>query len=591
MKKLMPVFLIILGVALIPVLPVPTFWVTLLNYIGLNAIVVMGLVLLTGVGGLTSFGQAAFVGIGAYTTAYLSTALGFSPWAGLLAGVLLTTFSAILIGLVTMKMAGHFLPLATIAWGLSIYLLFGTLDFLGKYDGLLGLPAISFFGVELRQSREIYYLIWVAVLLAFVSVHNLLNSRPGRAIRALRDGSEMAESMGANTAWLKIIIFVYAAVLASVSGWLFAHMQRAVNPSPFNLISGIEYMFMAVLGGIGHLWGAVLGAAAFVVSKELIQSAVPLLGISANVELVVFGVIVVLVLMFVPQGLWSACRRILPEAPRLLVNHEAPELPRRALPDGSEAVLEVDRITKKFGGLTAVNAVSFRVAAGEIVGLIGPNGAGKSTSFNLITGLLTPTDGKVRLNGQDITGFRSRQTAALGVGRTFQHVQLIADMTVLENVALGAFLRGDYAASGGILQSVFRLNRKEEEKHLAEAARNLKRVGLDDEMFMKAGSLPLGKQRIVEIARALCGDPSLLLLDEPAAGLRFKEKQVLAGLLTALKQEGVSLLLVEHDMDFVMNLTDRLVVMEFGTLIAEGAPEVVSEDEKVLEAYLGGTEF
>jgi branched-chain amino acid transport system permease protein len=162
---------------------------------------------------------------------------------------------------------------------------------------------------------------------------------------------------------------------------------------------------------------------------------------------------------------------------------------------------------------------------------------------------------------------------------------------VLENVALGAFLRGDYSASGGILQSIFRLNRKEEEKHLAEAARNLKRVGLGDEMFLKAGSLPLGKQRIVEIARALCSDPTLLLLDEPAAGLRFKEKQVLAELLTALKQEGVSLLLVEHDMDFVMNITDRIVVMEFGTLIAEGPPEEVSENKKVLEAYLGGTEF
>ncbi|MEX1057132.1 MAG: branched-chain amino acid ABC transporter permease, partial [Natronospirillum sp.] len=235
----------------IPLLPLPSYWLTLINYIGLYSIVALGLVLLTGVGGLTSFGQAAFVGIGAYTTAYLSTVWGISPWLGLFAGLLVTLVSALVIGLVTMRMAGHFLPLATIAWGLSLYYLFGTLEILGKYDGLLGLPAINFLGFDLRQSNQIYYVIWIVVMLSLLSVHNLLNSRPGRAIRALKDAPEMAEAMGVNTGWLKVVIFLYAAMLASLSGWLFAHMQRAVNPSPFNLISGIEYLFMAVLGGIG----------------------------------------------------------------------------------------------------------------------------------------------------------------------------------------------------------------------------------------------------------------------------------------------------------------------------------------------------
>lgn len=591
MRKLIPVLLIIVVFMLIPTLPMPTFWITLLNYIGLYAIVAMGLVLLTGVGGLTSFGQAAFVGIGAYTTAYLSITLGWSPWLGLIIGLLITAASAYLIGTITMRMAGHFLPLATIAWGLSIYLLFGTVDFLGKYDGLLGLPAISLLSIELRQSREVYYLIWLLVFLAYLSLSNLLHSRPGRAIRALRENAEMAESMGANTAKLKIIIFVYAAVLASVSGWLFAHMQRAVNPSPFSLISGIEYLFMAVLGGIGHLWGAILGAAAFVISKEIIQSTVPMLGLNANIDLVVFGIMIVLVLMFVPQGLWSLFRRVLPETQPLKVNFSESTLKHREHLHNGSYVLEVEQITKKFGGLTAVNAVSFKVGAGEIVGLIGPNGAGKSTSFNLITGLLNTTDGNIRLHGQDITGLKSRQIAALGVGRTFQHVQLVNDMSVLENVALGAYLRTGHGSDRGILSSVLKMNQQEENQHLAEAARHIERVGLSADMHKPAGSLPLGQQRIVEIARALCLDPSLLLLDEPAAGLRYKEKQVLAELLKELKASGVSLLLVEHDMDFVMNLTDRLVVMEFGTLIAEGYPHDISQNPKVLAAYLGGTEL
>jgi len=230
-------------------LAAPQFWVTLGNYIGLYSIVALGLVLLTGVAGQTSFGQAAFVGIGAYTTAILSAQYAISPWLSLCVGLALTLALALCLGFITLRMKGHYLPLATIAWGISLYFLFGNLEFLGGHTGLTGIPALNLFGIELRNERYFYFLIWGIALVALWATNNLLDSRPGRAVRALRGQLEMAEAFGVNGARLKIVVFVYAALLAAISGWLYAHLQRFVNPTPFGINQGIEYLFMAVVGG------------------------------------------------------------------------------------------------------------------------------------------------------------------------------------------------------------------------------------------------------------------------------------------------------------------------------------------------------
>ena len=589
-----------LAVAILPLLPVPDFWITQANYVGLYGIVCVGLVLLTGVGGLTSFGQAAFVGLGAYATGYLTTQFGVSPWLSLVAGLVITGFSAWVIGQITLRMSGHYLPLATIAWGLSLYFLFGNMEWLGKYDGLSGIAAINFLGVPLETGRSMYWLIWFFALGAVLVSLNLLDSRPGRAMRALKGGAAMAEAMGVDTARYKITVFVLAALFAALSGWLYAHFQRAVNPTPFGVNMGIQYLMMAVIGGAGHVWGGLFGALLMTVLQDKLQVWLPsLIGGQGNIEIIVYGLILILILQFAQEGIWPYLARLFAakggKGDSVMdaaadATLPAADLQMRDKPQSGSVILEVQKVRKQFGGLVAVNDVSFRLKAADIIGLIGPNGAGKSTMFNLISGVLPATSGKIVFNGTEVGRLGARQIVSRGMGRTFQHVQMLPAMSVLENVAIGAHLRTGRGHLLNVLAAMFKLERRQERALMQEAERQLRRVGLGDYLHTPAGSLALGQQRILEIARALCCDPVLLLLDEPAAGLRLKEKEALAALLRQLRDEGMSILLVEHDMDFVMELTDHLVVMEFGAKISEGTPLQVQNDPVVLEAYLGGVE-
>lgn len=561
-----------------------SYTVTMLNYVYLNALVVLGLVLLTGVLGLISFGQAAFVGIGAYATAWLTTSGGLSPWLSLPLCVIGAGLTAAALGAITLRMGGHYLAIATLAWGIGFYYLFGNSRAIGGFTGMGNIPPPVAGPWALDTERSMYGLILLALLSGIWTCLNLLDSRMGRAMRAIRTGAVLPESVGVDVARIKLMVFVFAAMLAAVSGWLYAHLQRYVNPSPFSIVVSIEYLFMAVIGGAGQIFGAIVGAGLFTLLREWLQDLMTaLVGRAGNFEIVVFGAVMLLVLNRAKEGIWPFLNRWVPSAGPRAVPAAGPlaKTPRPVASD--KPVLEVLAARRTFGGLVAVNGMGFEVHRGQVLGLIGPNGAGKSTMFNLISGILPLSEGQIRLCGSRIDGLPSPRIARMGIGRTFQHVKIVRGMTLLENVALGAWLRTD----AGFAKACLHLERAEEDAIFAHARWQLERVGLADHMHEPAGTLPLGKQRLLEIARALASDPVLLMLDEPAAGLRAFEKAALSTLLVKLRDEGLAILLVEHDMEFVMKVVDQLVVMNFGQKLASGEPADVQRNADVREAYLG----
>jgi branched-chain amino acid transport system permease protein len=561
------------------------FTITLLNYIGVYSFVTLGLVLLTGIAGMVSFGQASFMGIAAYATAWSSALMGYSPWLGLILAVVVTCVVAAIVGLVTLRLQGHFLSLSTIAWGLAFYFTFGNIASLGAYNGIGSIPPVSIGSLSLVGSSQIFYLIWGALLLCLLAAHNLLSSRTGRAMRALRGGNTLVESLGINALQVRLATFVIAALFAALSGWLYAHMSRFVSPTPFDVTMSIVFLMMAMVGGSGYLLGALVGAALITLLKNWIQDILPLIAPSKSgqLEIVVFSVLFIVFLQRARDGIVPYVAQWLPE-PHNEKSIATEALPRRAQPEKGWLLMTIEAASRNFGGLIAVNEVSFEVRANEILALIGPNGAGKTTMFNLITGTLRASAGRIVFNGKDITRASAFAIARAGIARTFQHVRLRPKMSLIDNVLLGAYSR----TRAGFLAGALRLDRAEEARARSEAMRQLERVGLDVRPYELAGNLPLGNQRLLEIARALAADPVLLVLDEPAAGLRRQEKLKLAELLRTLRAGGLSILLVEHDMDFVMTLVDRIVVMDFGCKLCEGTPEAVSADVRVQEAYLGG---
>jgi branched-chain amino acid transport system permease protein len=578
------VIVVLVAAVLVAPAVVSTFGITLLNYIGVYSLVVLGLVLLSGIGGMLSFGQAAFVGIAAYATAWTSALQGYSPWLGLLMGCALVAAAALVVGAVTLRLNGHFLSLSTIAWGLAAYFLFGTTDELGSHTGISDIPPISVGSFSFVAGNQIFYLIWPTLLISMWLCYNLLNSRQGRALRALRGGPQLVESCGVNEYRIKIVTFCLAALLAALSGWFYAHMIRFVSPSAFDVKQSIDYILMAVVGGMQYLLGSIVGASIVILLKDGIQTYLPMITKGGGqLDTVAFAILYIILLQRARGGAVALLARYLPEN-RPAIGARAAPMARRRQPERGTVLLKVEQVTRRFGGLTAVNNVTFELHAGEIVGLVGPNGAGKSTLFNLMSGALSAHGGRIVFRGRDMTALPQNRVAQSGIARTFQHVKLRPNMTLLDTVLLGTYSR----TRTGFLRGALRLDRIEEARAQQEATNLLERVGLAGRMFAPAGSLPLGNQRVLEIARALAADPVLLLLDEPAAGLRQSEKAALADLLRTLRAQALTTVLVEHDMNFVMGLVDRVIVLNFGTKLCEGKPEDVRADPRVQEAYLGG---
>jgi branched-chain amino acid transport system permease protein len=563
------------------------FSITLLNYIGIYSLAAIGLALLTGVGGIVSFGQAAFVGVAAYATAWVTAVNGYSPWLGLILAVVLTCSIAAILGFVTLRLGGHFLSLSTVAWGLAIAFLFGNIDGLGQHNGISGIPPISIGPVALVESRQIYFLIWAIVVAILLLCYNLLDSRIGRAMRALRGGNTLVESLGISAFQIKLVTFVIAAFLGALSGWLYAHLGRFVSPGPFDASMGIEYLMMAMVGGAGSILGGVVGAALVTLLKNSVQDYLPLIakGASGQLEIVAFSALFILFLQRARQGIVPFLAGFLPDLKQSRPQ-AATALPRREQPAPGTLLLKVSDAQRRFGGLVAVNNVSFEVRSGEILAVIGPNGAGKSTIFNLISRIYEPTGGRLVFQGTDITNVAPHTIAGRGIARTFQNIELFEHATVLDNLLIGRHCRSRPNIFSELLFTAG--VRQEELRHRTAVEEIIDFLDLANYREQRISGLPYGVRKVVELARALCAEPKLLLLDEPASGLNTEETEEVAFWIEDIKNDlGITVIMIEHDMSLVSAVSDRVLALNNGRTLALGTPQEVQSNPAVIEAYLG----
>ena len=564
---------------LLLLLTASTYYVGLVAVVGINAIVVMGLAFLMATGQL-SLGHAAFVGLGAYSSALLTLRFGVPVLAAIPIATILCALVGYVLGKLTLQLKGHYLPLATLAYGMAISVCFvGAIELTGGASGLTGVKPLSVFGFAL-DTRATAALIWVAVALVAIAYTRIYRGRVGRAARALKSNGVMVSAFGVDVPATKTRIFVLSAALAGFAGTLYACYMQFLSPSTFSLIPSVNLLIMAVLGGVAGPIGAILGAAFFMVIEISAQQVIAkVLDLPGQVETMVFGVILIIMLLKWPNGLLSWLRL----GERGAMQSEDVPVVSGTRQRCEPAQLKADSVTKRFGGLTALSDVSVSIPSASITGLIGPNGAGKSTLFNVLTHVFPATSGLVSLNDDPLPS-TSQEVVRKGIARTFQHVQLVQELDVLQNVLIGGYINGQT----GLLAAAFGLDRSEEEALRGEALIALQRVGLLDVANTKVSELPLGSQRLVEVARALMARPSVLLLDEPAAGLRAPEKERLGRLLQSLRDEdGMTVLIVEHDMELVMGCADYLFVLNFGKLLAHGSPEEIQRHPDVINAYLG----
>jgi branched-chain amino acid transport system permease protein len=576
--------------------------------VGIHALLALGLILVTGYAGQFSLAQAAFFGIGAYGSGLLTTEVGLPAGLALVVTAAIATALAYALGKPIFRLRGHFLAMGTLALTAIFFTLANNVGFAGGSSGFGGIEPFSLFGLELSTLRSQFWAIWAVLGVALWCSLRIRAGREGRALRALKGHEAAAASCGVNIAWSKTRIFAGSAFLGSIAGSFYAHQILYVNPPPFDVIVSIDILAIAVLGGLLSPWGAVVGAVSFEVIREVISQVLPGVFGAASVgagETLVFGVILVGVLVLRPDGLVGAAgalvgvvarrlRRSAPAGSRDAPGDPPADEPPGAAPNpddadrhrpGERVLLEAGGLTKHFGGVRAVDEVDLVLHEREILAAIGPNGAGKTTLLNLLSGNLVPTGGTVVLAGKDVTGAPAHVVAARGLSRTFQTPSLFTGMTTRDNVLVGSYLSGRVGLVRGSIPTPGAV--REERRLGARVDRILDELGMGHLAERQAAELSLGQQKMVEVARALAHEPSVLLLDEPGAGLNRAEKLALAATLRALRGRGVSLLLIEHDMEFVMSLADRVHVLDFGRTLRVGSPGDVQADDAVIAAYLG----
>jgi branched-chain amino acid transport system permease protein len=582
------------AVLLFPVLIPNPYYLNVANIIGLNTIIVVGLNLLIGYAGQISLGHAAFYGLGAYFSGVLTVTYNVSPWLAMIIALVVTGLLALLIGIPTLKLQGHYLVMATLGFNLIVNIIIIQWDRVtGGPSGFPGIPNLSIAGWPLDTDRRMYYLIWAFALASIIFSLNLVRSRVGRGFRAVHGSEIAASSLGVRTDRYKVKVFVLSALYASLAGSLYAHYLTFISPKTFDIFFSVELVTMVIVGGMGNVWGALFGAI-------FLTSLPNVLHFFDEYKDIFYGLILVIILIFLPEGVVVAVRNRLiagrrkPEDTSYLeVRHETDDEPRVSFPRVSKAatqancepVLSVKDVSINFGGITALADVSFDLPRGKVTALIGPNGAGKTTMINVISGNHVQNRGEVSFAGANVTGRRPYSMAEMGLARTFQNNQVFENMSVLENVMVGLHSR----TWNEFLFSLFHLpGFKEEEQEIEWRSWEVLRFfDLETKAHRLASSLSFGEQKRIEMARALVSRPILLLLDEPVAGLNMTETARMAELIKDIRSQGISVLLVEHDMNLVMGISDKIVVLNYGRKIAEGHPQDIQNNGQVVAAYLG----